>query len=195
MTMNGQRTFVTGLFLALVGGWFVLPQGFYRATPQPLQFSHKAHGPEGAGMACEDCHALAADGRFAGIPAVSRCADCHAEPIGDSAAEQALVNDYVKRGREIGWLVYSRQPDNVHFPHAPHVKRAGLECADCHGPHGASDRLRPWRVNRISGYSRDLSARSLAGVHRDPAWGLRMDDCCRCHARRGAGQACIDCHK
>lgn len=193
--MIRQKSFALGLILALAGGWVVLPQAFYQSRPQPLQFSHRAHGADGAGMACEDCHGFNADGRFAGIPGVGRCAECHAEPIGTTAAEKALVDEYVTPGRPIPWRVYSRQPDNVYFSHVPHVKVARMECADCHGPHGASEQLRPWRVNRVSGYSRDLSARMLNGVSRERAWGLRMDDCCRCHRERGATEACLDCHK
>ena len=84
-------------------------------------------------MACADCHAVAEDGRFAGLPATEACAGCHAEK-GENAAVNALVASYVEPGREVPWLVHARQPDNVYFPHAPHVTGDKLACARCHGP-------------------------------------------------------------
>jgi ribosomal protein L34E len=195
MMANGNTTFLVGLTLALAAGWVVLPRAFYRTVPQPLEFSHKLHTSETVGLNCEDCHSFTTEGRFSGIPQTSRCAECHSEPLGTSETEKKLVEEYVRPGQEIPWLVYSRQPDNVYFPHIQHVKNAGLECATCHGPHGASERLRPYRVDRVSGYSRDLSGRSLPGFHQEPAWGLRMDDCCRCHAEKGGAKSCLACHK
>lgn len=195
MTPNGNTTILVGAALALASGWFVLPRAFYRTVEQPLQFSHKVHASEAVGMSCEDCHGFAADGRFAGIPAMSHCAECHAEPLGTTENEKALVEHYVKANREIPWLVYSRQPDNVHFSHIQHVRNAEIECAACHGPHGESGNLRPYRVDRVSGYSRDISARQLRGAGQDPAWGLRMDDCIRCHDERDVTESCLTCHK
>jgi hypothetical protein len=177
------------------GGWFFLPRTFYRTLDQPLAFSHEVHAGETVGMACGDCHGFAEDGRFLGIPAVEQCAGCHASALGESEAELALVADYVTPGREIPWLVYARQPDNVYFSHAQHVERAAIECGVCHGEHGSSGALRPYGVNRVSGYSRDLSARSFAGARPGPAWGLRMDDCMRCHEQKGAPESCLTCHK
>jgi hypothetical protein len=180
--------------LAFAGGWLFLPRAFFRSVEQPLEFSHKVHG-ESVGLACADCHAVTGDGRFTGIPSVRRCAECHETPLGATDAEKTLVEMYVKPGREIPWLVYARQPDNVYFSHVQHVKTAALECALCHGDHGTSERLRPYGVDRVSGYSRDLSARTLGGVRPGPAWGLRMDDCMRCHAAKGAPGSCLTCHK
>ena len=44
------------------------------------------------------------------------------------------------------------------------MKLAELKCEDCHGPHGASDTLRPYEENRISGYSRDIWGGSISGL-------------------------------
>ena len=104
-----------------VGGF---PRLLYARAEQPLRFSHKTHASEQAGLGCADCHPIAEDGRFAGIPRVDNCAACHAEPQGETTDEKRLVEEYVKPAREIPWLVYSRQPENVRFPHAVHVKRA-----------------------------------------------------------------------
>jgi len=171
--------FVAGLAVALALGWLGFPRLLFARAEQPLRFSHKTHAATGSG--CADCHPIGADGRFAGIPRVETCAACHAEPQGKSADEKRLVEDYVKPGREIPWLVYSRQPDNVRFPHAVHVKRAGIACERCHGAHGASDALPALETNRITGYSRDLAT---------------MNDCESCHAQRlHERTACLACHK
>ena len=101
----------------------------------------------------------AEDGRFAGIPRIDNCAACHTEPQGETTDEKRLVEEYVTPAREIPWLVYSRQPENVRFPHAIHVKRAKIACERCHGAHAESDALPLHETNRITGYSRDVSRR------------------------------------
>ena len=146
-------------------------------------------------MSCEDCHGFGPDGRFAGIPPVARCAECHQEPLGTTREEKILVEEYVRTGREIPWLVYARQPDNVSFSHAVHVKRGGLSCERCHGPHGASDRLPPYEGNRISGYSRSIWGHSLARAGLAAWEGKKMTDCDACHHRLGRRDSCLDCHK
>jgi menaquinone reductase, multiheme cytochrome c subunit len=179
MNRRALGFFVAGLALALALGWLGFPRLLFARAEQPLRFSHKTHAA--AGSACADCHPIGEDGRFAGIPRVETCATCHAEPLGQSADEKRLVEEYVKPGREIPWLVYSRQPDNVRFPHAVHVKRGGIACERCHGAHGESDALPAAQTNRITGYSRGLTT---------------MNDCESCHSRTLPERtACLACHK
>lgn len=184
-----------GAGATLLCGWFAFPYAMFRRIEQPIQFSHKLHTGEKVGLACEECHALAADGRFSGIPAVEKCTPCHAEPQGATADEKRLVDEYVKPGRQIPWLVYARQPENVYFAHAPHLKLAGLACESCHGRHGASDHLRPFEENRLSSYSRDIWGRSLTGPRRTQCEGMTMADCSRCHQQHGVKESCLMCHK
>jgi hypothetical protein len=173
--------FSAGLALALVLGWVGFPRLLYARAEQPLRFDHKLHTSKKTGFTCADCHPIGANGRFAGIPKTESCAGCHAEPQGSSADEKRLVEEYVKPGREIPWLVDARQPENVRFPHAIHVKRAGIACERCHGPRGTSESLPPHQTNRITGYSRDL-------------W--KMGDCESCHAEsQRARTSCLACHK
>ena len=181
MTRRGLVFFSAGLACALALGWLAFPRLLYARAEQPLRFSHRTHVSDKTGFGCADCHPLGEDGRFAGIPRLDNCAGCHAEPQGDSAEEKRLVEEYVKPGREIPWRVYARQPENVRFPHAVHVKRAGLACERCHGPHGASDALPAQETNRITGYSRGLA---------------RMSECESCHAQDHRERtACLACHK
>lgn len=187
-------TFGLGFALALSLGWMALPKVLYSSTEQPLQFSHKTHAGEKVGMACEDCHALSEDGRFGGFPTTEQCSGCHSEPQGKTADEKRLVDDYVAKGREIPWLSYARQPENVYFSHAPHVKLGGIRCEQCHPGHGTSDRLRPLERNRISSYSRDVEGESMirltGGSH-----GMKMTSCSECHHQRGVRESCLTCHK
>lgn len=195
MSGRAVAAVLLGLGAALVCGWVVFPYALYGRTEQPIQFSHRVHAGERTGLACQDCHQLAADGRFAGIPGVETCAPCHSEPQGSSADEKQLVDEYVSKGREVAWLVYARQPENVYFSHAQHVKLAGLPCERCHGPHGASAALRPFERNRISGYSRDIWGGSISRIGRAEWEGMKMSDCSSCHRERGVRESCLDCHK
>jgi hypothetical protein len=181
MTRRGLLFFSAGLALALALGWVGFPRLLYATARQPLRFSHRIHASDKTGLTCADCHPLGEDGRFAGIPGIDNCAGCHAEPQGTSPEELRLVEEYVKPGREIPWRVYARQPENVRFPHAIHVKRAALACERCHGRHGESDTLPDLQTNRITGYSRQLA---------------RMSDCEGCHAEHQRRRtACLACHK
>ena len=196
MNWRGLIVFVLGVAAALAAGWLAFPKLLYEVRQQPLNFSHKVHA-EKAGTACEDCHAIGEDGRFAGIPKTENCAMCHAEPVTDSADEKRLVERYVKPEKEIPWLVYSRQPDNVSFSHATHVKIAKLACERCHGDQTSSDKLRPYEQNRISTYSRDIWGRSISrlGPESKGQPCMKMDDCAACHREEGVETSCIACHK
>jgi hypothetical protein len=194
-TSRGRGAFLLGLGTALAAGWGLFPRVLYERIEQPLQFSHSVHAGEDVGLACDDCHYFEDDGQFTGIPSVSMCADCHEEPLGESEAERRLVEEYVTPGKEIPWLVYSRQPDNTRFPHAEHVVLAELECATCHGDHGATDSLRPYERNRVSGYSRDIWGRSMTRL-RNAEWeGMKMGDCSGCHRKNEVVESCLDCHR
>lgn len=176
---RGAIFFAAGLALATCTGWYVFPHVLYDRTPQPVQFSHRVHA-EKAGMKCEDCHTLRADGAFTGIPPIEKCAGCHSSPAGNTAAEKLLVDRYVTPNREVPWRVYARQPDNAWFPHAYHVNLAKLSCDRCHGEHGTTDTLREYQANRVSGYAKTT---------------MRMRQCEHCHSENGVKTGCIDCHK
>lgn len=192
MKLPAPVSIAAGLLPALAAGWFLFPRLLYRTEAQPLPFNHKVHA-EG-GMACADCHAVGDDGRFAGLPPTAKCAECHAEK-GENAGVNALVAKYVEPGREVPWLVHARQPDNVYFPHAPHVKGDKVACTRCHGARGESTATRAFQVNRLSGYSRDIWGPSIARVGREAWQGMKMSDCIACHRAGGRESACLDCHK
>lgn len=197
MKHSGKISFFAGFAAMLVAGWVGFPRLLYRSMPQPLSFSHTAHTGEKAGMKCEDCHELRADGSFSGIPALEKCSGCHAAPMTETAAEKTLIEKYVTPNREIPWLVYSRQPDNVYFSHANHIRLAKLGCKQCHGDHETSSTLRPYQEDRITGYSKDIWGSSISRIsfgkgRRD---GMRMDDCIACHREHKVADSCLACHK
>jgi hypothetical protein len=196
MHRRALLAFAAGLAAAVAVGWAALPTLLYARAEQPLRFSHRTHTSEKVGSECDDCHAFSADGRFAGVPRLEACAGCHAEAQGASAEEKRLVEEYVKPGKEIPWLVYARQPEHVFFPHAEHVKRAGLACEECHGGHGQTDALRPFESDRVTGESRDVWGPSMSRLRNPRGQGMKMSDCEACHAARGRSHtACLACHK
>jgi len=188
--MRGFIPFGAGAALALAAGWIAFPYAIYKTQTQPVDFSHKVHADK-AGAKCEDCHAFRDDGTYAGVPTLDKCTGCHAAPMGTTAAEKHFIDDYVTPGRQPVWQSYARQPENVFFSHAAHVKLAGLKCEQCHGAEGGTDSLRPYRQDRISGYSRDVLP--VAGWKRGR--GMSMDDCVSCHRQHGTEHSCLDCHQ
>ncbi|MEX2088365.1 MAG: menaquinone reductase multiheme cytochrome c subunit QrcA [Bacteroidota bacterium] len=195
MIQKGALWFLSGFGLALLIGWYAFPQLLYRSVDQPVQFSHAVHAGEAVGMTCDGCHTVSDDGRFAGIPTLEQCAGCHADVVGATEAEKHFVEEYVRQGREVPWLVYARQPDNAHFSHADHVKVGEIACERCHGPHGTTETLRPFEENRITGYSRDVWGANISGVKSNPWEGMKMDDCVACHKENNRRSACLACHK
>lgn len=191
----GWIVFLSAFAASMVVGWVVFPLILYTKSEQPIRFNHKAHSEETAGLTCESCHEFRADGQFAGIPSIAKCAECHSAQLGESEAEKNLVENYVLPNREIPWLVYSRQPENVQFSHAVHVKLGEIPCVRCHGDRGTSEEPGTYEQNIISGFSRDIWGHNIARI-KNAAWdGMKMDDCSSCHRARGVWESCFSCHK
>jgi hypothetical protein len=187
--------FFFGVAVALFIGWVAFPRVLYSQKHQPLDFLHKTHAEKSGLTDCAECHVVREDGSFAGLPATEKCAGCHSERVGESKAEAILVDSYIKPAQETPWLVYSRQPANVWFSHAIHLKRAKLSCAECHSSYGEQDSVRLYQVNRISGYSRDLWGHSISRLRNGPHEGMKMSDCEKCHRQRNLEVGCLGCHQ
>jgi len=171
----GVVFFLLGFVGALVVGWVVFPNLLYSQKAQPINFSHVAHQSED----CDSCHFLRPDGTYGGIPKLDRCKECHESAQGSSEAETKFISEYVEQNREVPWKVYAWQPDNVYFSHAPH-KGQGLECTRCHRDVSNEEKTPPYRENLITGYS--IST-------------MKMVECEKCHALKGASNNCEICHK
>ncbi|MBW1982455.1 MAG: cytochrome c3 family protein [Deltaproteobacteria bacterium] len=174
----GWTLFVVGFVGALFVGWVVFPKLLYSTQQQPLNFNHAVHMEND--MACEDCHGFREDGSYVGIPQVEKCAECHEEPMTESEAEAKLVTEFVEPGKEIPWLSYTRQPDNVFFSHAAHVLMAEMECTSCHRDASQEEETPPVQVNRLTGYPKGI---------------MKMYKCEDCHARASVHNGCDVCHK
>jgi hypothetical protein len=194
--------FIFGLAASLVLGWVVFPQLLYSQKEQPIQFNHVLHN-ELVDNGCESCHYFREDGTYSGVPKLAQCIDCHEEVQGESAEEEKFVTQYVQRDREVPWRVYARQPDCVFFSHAAHVKMGKMDCVTCHGPIGESETLKVYEANRITGLSRDIWGRNIAGFKKNSWDRMKMDDCSECHQREDVNQnsvqtdkgGCFVCHK
>jgi hypothetical protein len=194
--------FVLGLLASLVLGWVIFPQLLYSSKEQPIQFNHSLHN-ETVDDGCESCHFFREDGTFSVVPQLAQCIDCHEEIQGENPEEEKFVTQYIEKGREVPWLVYSRQPDCVFFPHVAHVKMASMDCVTCHGPIGETESLKVYQANRITGLSRDIWGKSIAGFKKNSWDRMKMDDCSECHQRENVNQnsvqtrkgGCFVCHK
>jgi hypothetical protein len=179
----------------------------YSSQQQPFNFSHAVHTNPDIGISgetelevCMYCHYFRDDGTFAGIPKLDTCTMCHNDPefpYGESEDEHIFLEEYVAEGKEVPWLVYSKQPDCVYFSHIAHVKMGEIECRTCHGDHGGSGELKPYKENRLTGYSIDIWGRNIAGYKVNTWDRMKMDDCAECHTEMGheENNACFVCHK
>jgi hypothetical protein len=182
---QGWVVFGVGFILALLLGWFFF--GSYFAVPplygklrQPVAFSHKVH-VEDVGMGCETCHYLQKDGLWSGVPKLAQCVQCHQEPMGESEEERKFIEVFVKKDKEIPWLTYSKQPKNVFFSHAAHLKIARFKCQQCHGELGYNDRPPVYVYSKLSRYPQHYV--------------IVMEECMKCHKKYDSPNYCFTCHK
>jgi len=206
-TANGTSGFIILFFLigfigSLFIGWVIFPRLLYSQKDQPFVFNHARHLDE-VDDECNSCHFFRDDGSFSGIPTLSQCEECHDGLIGEDPNEITFVNDYLEPGIEVPWHVYARQPDCVFFSHAAHVKMGEMACDECHEPRNEMADMPVYEENRITGYSRDIWGRNIAGFKQHTRDRMKMDDCAECHERLRPRQtsvqtgkdACFVCHK
>jgi hypothetical protein len=194
--------FIFGILASLILGWAIFPTLLYSKKKQPVAFNHADHNDQ-VDNGCESCHFFREDGSYSGVPKLEQCIDCHEEVQGESPEEGKFVTQYVEKDREVPWLVYSRQPDCVFFSHVAHVKMGQMDCVTCHGDIGESESLKPYEANRITGYSRDIWGKNIAGIKFNSWDRMKMDDCSECHVRGNVNQGsvqtkrggCFVCHK
>ncbi len=206
---SGLVYFLAGLLPSLLIGWILFPIALYSKQMQPVNFSHLIHlDPEVDDTIkgdteqerCYYCHAFRDDGTFVGIPKLESCIECHDDPenpLGETPAEEKLMREYVAKEKEIPWLVYSKQPDNVYFSHIAMVIMGEMACETCHGDHAKTDQLPVYRKNRLSGYSINIWGKNITGFKTHTWDRMKMDDCADCHTEKGyeENNACFVCHK
>jgi len=191
---NSAAPFFVGIVLALVVGWWLFPKALFSEQHQPVSFNHVVH-IENAGMTCDQCHYFNDDGSFNGLPTNEDCSMCHMDLMGDTQEEVKYVTEYMETGKEVPWLVYQMQPDNVFFSHAAHsMDSCGMchdyteteLCSECHPPVAEMEESPAYHENRLTKYSKDT---------------MKMYACEECHALEdhrmstNASNACFVCHK
>ena len=194
--------FLIGLIGSLFIGWGVFPRLLYSHKDQPFIFNHALHMDE-VDDGCNSCHFFRDDGSFSGIPVNSKCIECHDDIIGEDQNEIIFVEDYLDPGIEVPWHVYAKQPDCVFFSHGAHVLMGKMPCDECHEPRSNMTGMPVYAENRITGYSRDIWGKNIAGIKRNTRDRMKMDDCAECHERvrprqtsvQTAKDACFVCHK
>lgn len=108
----------------------------YYQPAQPIAFSHKIHAGQYE-IDCKYCHIGVEKGKNATIPSTNICMNCHnaiEEGAKTGTTEIAKIHESFKTNKPIEWVKIHNLPDLVYFSHAQHVKVAGLECQECHGP-------------------------------------------------------------
>ncbi len=160
-------------------GWFTQPDRFERgyAPEQPIPYSHKLHAGT-LKIPCQYCHLGTTRSRFAGVPAVETCMNCHRVTKTDSPAIQKLTAIY-ESGKPLEWKRVHSLPDHVYFDHRPHVN-AGIACQTCHGEIQTEDvvtQKMSMRMGNCLGCHRDAHAALPAGspIQRGP------ENCYACH--------------
>jgi hypothetical protein len=156
-----------GLFLALVGGLWLLSPRAELAPVQPIPFPHTIH-VDRLNLPCAFCHAFAERSREAGVPPLETCMGCHRTIATEREAIRTLTRHYEEK-QPVEWVRVHALPDFIYFSHKRHVA-AGVDCSECHG-----DVARMEKVRRVST--------------------LRMGWCVSCHNVRGAPLDCATCHK
>ncbi len=161
---------------------------------QPIAYSHRLHAGE-LGIDCQYCHTGAERSRYAGIPAVSTCMNCHKfitatwgavqeedkRAVAEKRSPAKITSPEIAKlytGKPIVWNRIHQLPDFVYFDHRPHV-HAGVTCQTCHGPVETMDKVRqfsPLTMGWCVNCHRDANA---SGVNGKPVHA--PIDCTTCH--------------
>jgi hypothetical protein len=161
---------------------------------QPIAYSHRLHAGE-LGIDCQYCHTGAERSRYAGIPPVSTCMNCHKFitatwgavqeedklAVAENRSPNKITSPEIAKldtGKPIVWNRIHQLPDFVYFDHRPHVN-AGVTCQTCHGPVETMDKVRqfsPLTMGWCVNCHRDTTATGVDGksVH-------APIDCTTCH--------------
>jgi len=157
--------------MALLGGvgffWYYGSPWFinvgYRPA-QPVPYSHKLHAGD-LGVDCRYCHIGAEKGKYATVPPVQTCMNCHTM-VKPESEKLALIRASWTTGQPLEWVRIHKLPEYAYFNHSIHIA-AGVGCASCHG-----------RVDRMEKVTQEkpLSMGWCLDCHRNPEQHLRPLD-------------------
>jgi hypothetical protein len=98
---------------------------------QPVQFSHRHHVGD-VGLDCRYCHTSVENSRFAGIPPIATCMNCHSQLFNTAPILEPIREAY-RNNQPIQWVRVHNLADFAYFDHSAHLKK-GVGCTTCHGP-------------------------------------------------------------
>ncbi len=151
------------------------------APAQPIVYSHAVHAGE-LQIQCQYCHFGAERGRYAGVPPVQVCMNCHSQTATTHPEVQKLAAA-LKSGTPIEWVRVHWIPDHVYFSHSPHVN-AGIKCQRCHGPIEEMGRVKQWAPLTMGwcvNCHRDNAPNSVLNQAGATRQSNRLTDCGTCH--------------
>lgn len=106
---------------------------------QPIAFSHKLHAGE-MKIDCEYCHTSVKKSRFASIPSVNICMNCHSVAR-KNKPEIIKLTEYYQSNKPIQWVRIHKVPDYAYFSHSSHINR-NIPCNECHGDVEKMDKVK-----------------------------------------------------
>ena len=154
---------VVGMVILATSGW-VGTETIY----QPIKFNHLKHKEQG--LQCLDCHKYAKEYKFAGLPNIEACSECHQTKLTESKEEEKLLR-FIQDKTPIPWNRIYHVADHVYYSHAAHLDLSDLQCPTCHGNIG--ERESPPKRALIK---------------------FSMEFCMDCHRKRHATLDCLSCH-
>jgi len=144
----GVTVFVTVILLLASGMVKWLELGVYEnyKPAQPIAYSHELHAGD-LGIDCKYCHNAVTKSKYATIPTVNVCMNCHKTVAEGKTPEGTLeiakiyaaagwdvdTKSYTGKTEPIQWVKVHNLPDHVYFNHSQHVVAGGVDCKQCHG--------------------------------------------------------------
>jgi len=163
-----MKSFLIGLAIGTLFLLLLINLGSSFRSEQPLSFNHKKHNEQG--IECTTCHAHFKEQTFSGMPTLSVCLECHKDPLSQHPDEEK-IRQYHRDGKEISWKRLYQMPEDVFFSHRRHVGIAQLDCRQCHGEIGQSEK-----------------------PPAKPLVKMTMRWCMDCHTKTNANNDCLACH-
>ncbi len=192
-----MRFIVPLILVAVFGGFATAIIGmaaywveYEKPEAQPIAYPHDLHAGDswtfrsdgkelkGLGLQCTHCHQYVDKSKFATVPALSVCADCHRTVPADTD-ELKKLKQHIDENRAPVWQRLHSVPQHVYFSHKRHVKfyeaqgmtaGSGEICQKCHGDMNVVQTVKQ-------------------------ATTLQMGFCVTCHRANGASTDCWTCHK
>jgi hypothetical protein len=165
---------------------------------QPVAFSHRLHAGD-MQISCVYCHLGAETSRYAGIPALSTCMNCHKNVTASLTAQKSVPAKESPELRKIYdalaldgklvpiagrapvpivWTRVHQLPDFVYFDHRAHLA-AAVRCQTCHGAIETMERVRQVETLAMGWCVNCHRAANAAGVEGRPIHA--STDCVTCH--------------